>query len=292
MTNDCIDANNWRGLVTEVADEARVWIDDVLLQTEFGVDVTLSSVEPTAPDLRNKSIIIPGMAGAYDAGADLQPREFQLDCVFPRQSYSDLKSESRRLTALFFDQFGKSRTFKLRMGDEPLKYYNVRLTSGIEISRSNNRGHFSVMLTAFDPYAYSVITNDEVVWGSEIITFRSREYLLGHDSMGGSSGVRITRPTMETISVMGYAVKPTILINGSASRLTIEANGNNIVLPAFSNASWAIDSEKYTVTKDGKNVFGDVTLGEFWFKKGNNDVRVSGSNIDVDLQIVFRDRWI
>lgn len=292
MTDECIDANNWRGLVTDVADEARVWIDDVLLQEEFGVDVTLSSVEPMAPDLRNKSIIIPGMAGAYDVGAELQPREFQLDCVFPRQSYSDLKSESRRLTALFFDQFGKPRTFKLRMGDEPLKYYNVRLSSGIEISRSNNRGYFSVALTAFDPYAYSFITNDEVVWGSEIITFRSREYTLGHDSAGGSSSVRVTRPTTETVSVMGYAVKPTILINGSAGGLSIESNGNAIVLPAFSNASWAIDCERYTVTKDGKNAFGDVTIGEFWLEKGDNDVRISGSNIVVDLQMVFRDRWI
>lgn len=280
----------WKELATDKADESRVWIDDIILQEEFGVDVKLSSLEPMTPDLRNQAVVIPGRAGAYDMGAELEPRVFQLDCVFPRQSYKDLKTESRRLTALFFDQFGKPREVKLRMGDEPEKWYRVRVTEGITPTRTAERGHFSAVLTAFDPYAYALIYADELTWGSEVVTFRSTEYTYGHESTGGY--VEIKSPTKQNISVTGYAVRPIIEISGSSDGMSIENIGQIIDLPAFSDARWLIDCERYTATKDGSNVFDVVRLRDFWLYEGLNELDISGRNIDINLRVKFRDRWL
>src|SRR6185312_12680163 len=130
------------------------------------------------------SVTVPGRHGAYDFGAYFEPREFALNCVFRRQGYDDLKRQIRALNRLFVDQFGRPKTVKLRFGDEVDKYYNVRITEGISVDRVAERGFFTLSLTAFDPYAYSTVTADEILWGSEDITFEYN-FLLGTDAFGG-----------------------------------------------------------------------------------------------------------
>ena len=99
---------NLTDLLTEGAYESRVWIDDVLLQDK-GITVLLSSDEPAIPSMRNVSVSVPGRHGAYDFGAYLEPREFTLNCVFPRQSYTDLKRHIREL-----NQYGYTIPRKIR----------------------------------------------------------------------------------------------------------------------------------------------------------------------------------
>lgn len=278
----------WREIATDRAHEALFYFDDKPLQ-DFGIDVKITSREPIAPSLRNDSIVIPRRAGAYDMGAELESRIFTLDCVFQRQSYSDFKRQIREFNRMLFDDFGRPKTFQLRAGDEVDKYYNVRLTSGIDAVRANGRAQATIELTAFDPYAYSVVTSDEVVWGSEVITFQYN-YLLGHGGTGG--GVSISEPTSLDISVEGYAIRPIIEISGSATSLSITNGDYRIVLPSFSDASWTIDCEKYTVTKDGKNDFDSVLLGDFYLLPGENVVEVNGTGIDVDMTIKYRDKFV
>src|SRR5690625_4940994 len=112
-------------LISDGLYEARVWIDDELLQDE-GITVLLSSEEPALPSMRNISVTVPGRHGSYDFGAYFEPRNFTLNCVFPRQSYSDLKAQIREFNRLLVDAYGRPKTVKLRFGDEVDKYYNVR----------------------------------------------------------------------------------------------------------------------------------------------------------------------
>ena len=99
-------------LFTEGAYEARVWIDEVLLQDE-GIAVLLTSEEPALPSMRNISVTVPGRHGAYDFGAYLGQREFTLNVVFPRQSYTELKRQIREFNRKFVDEYGRPKTVKL-----------------------------------------------------------------------------------------------------------------------------------------------------------------------------------
>src|SRR5690625_3365982 len=145
----------WRELVTDQADESRIWIDGVLLQS-LGIDVKLSSDEPMAPGLRNRSIIVPNLAGAHDLGAELEPRVFTYDCVLPRvEKYADLKKLSRNFVSMLYDQWGKPKNIELRAGDEPEKWYTARITNGLSAELIARRGSFTLELTAYDPYAYA-----------------------------------------------------------------------------------------------------------------------------------------
>ena len=275
-------------LFTANAVESRVWIDDHLLQDE-GIAVLLNSEEPALPSMRNLTVSVPGRHGAYDFGAYFEPREFTLNVVFPRQDYDALKYQIRNFVRRFTDVYGRPKTFKLRFGDEVDKYYNARLTSDIPTVRAAERGYISMEITAFDPYAYSLVSNDEITWGSEVITFEWN-YLLGTDGTGG--GMTITRPQTIPVFMNGEALRPVIEIDGSASSLTVSANGKSFSLPAFSNTRWLIDGENYVVKRNGVEDLAALTGDFIELMNGDNNVVISGSGLNFDLTIKYRDKYM
>jgi len=267
---------------------SRVWIDDVLLQRDFGVTVLLNSDEPALPSLRNYNVIVPGRHGAYDFGGYFEPRHFALNCVFKRQPYDDLKRQIRALNSMFTDVYGRPKTVKLRFGDEPDKYYNVRLTEGMPVDRTAERGFFTLGLTAFDPYAYSTVAADEILWGSDAITFEY-DYLLGSEAFRGE---RITAPRTINVNLHGGALRPTFVIDGSALSVTLSANGKTFSLPAFSATKWEIDGENYVVKRNGTEDLAAMT-GDFTelFNR-DNAVVIGGSGLNFDLTVKYRDKYI
>lgn len=273
---------------TEGATDSRVWIDDTLLQRDYGVVVTIDSDEPALPSMRNMGVTVPGRHGAYDFGAYFEPREFALNCVFKRQAYDDLKRQIRAINRLFVDEYGRPKTVKLRFGDEVDKYYNVRITEGISVSRVAERGFFTLHLTAFDPYAYSTVTADEILWGSDDITFEYN-FLLGTEALGGE---RITAPRTLNVKLDGDALRPIFVIYGRATALTISANGKTFRLPAFTNAKWEIDGSDYTVKRNGGFYLAGMTGDFIELYNGDNNVVISGSRLDFELTVKYRDKYI
>ncbi|MEK3887248.1 distal tail protein Dit [Bacillus sp. FSL K6-3431] len=275
-------------IFTEGAVESRVWIDDTLLQKDFNVAVLLNSEEPALPSMRNMGVTVPGRHGAYDFGAYFEPREFALNCVFKRQPYDDLKRQIRALNRLFVDQYGRPKTVQLRFGDEVDKYYNARITEGISIDRVAERGFFTLGLTAFDPYAYSTVTADEILWGSEVITFEFN-YLLGTEAFGG---IKVTAPRALNVNLHGDALRPIFVIDGSAKALTISANGKSFSLPAFTNTRWEIDGADFTVKRNGTLDLAAMTGDFIELINGDNNVVVGGGGLNFDLTVKYRDKYI
>ncbi len=272
----------------ELTTYSDVWIDDDLLQDE-GISVLLNSEEPALPALRNLSVTVPGRHGAYDFGAYFEPREFTLNIVFKRQDYADLKRDIRKLNRRFVDDYGRPKTVKLRFGDEVDKYYNVRVTQAIPVERTAERGFLTMGLMAYDPYAYSVVTADEVVWGSEVVTFEWN-YLLGMGGTGG--GFTITSPQTIPIYVDGESLRPVIEINGTANNLTLSANGKSFKLPNFSATKWIIDGENYVVTRNGVEDLVAMNGDFIDLIRGDNNVQIGGTNMNFDITIKYRDKYI
>ncbi len=276
-------------LFTANAVESRVWIDDTLLQDE-GIAVLLNSEEPALPAMRNISVSVPGRHGAYDFGAYFEPREFTLNVVFPRQSYADLKYQIRQFVRKFTDEYGRPKTVKLRFGDEVDKYYNVRLTESVPVERAAERGYLSLGLTAFDPYAYSMLSSaDDVLWGDEVITFEWH-YLLGME--GALKGVQVTTPRSIIVKIDGEPLRPVIEINGSAIGLTISANGKSFKLPNFTNTRWIIDGQTYEVVRNGKHDLSAMSGDFIELLHGDNGVKISGTVLNFEITFKYRDKYL
>jgi phage-related protein len=251
-----------------------VFIDDVKLQ-DLGMTVRLSSQEPMLPGVRSNSIVIPGRQGAYDFGAFFDVREFALDCVFRRQDYADLKAQIRDFVRMFIDDYGRPKSVKLRFGDEPDKYYDVKMSAGIPVERLAGLGTFTLPLVAHDPMAKFVVPSDEITMDSDIPVISD----LLWDT--GLSNRTIMAPTTFTIINNGTtAIRFTYKIVGSGTNVALTANGKTFSLGTFSGKTIDVDGESYLVKINGVN---DLTLtnGDFIeLLPGVNEVNVTGSGLN------------
>lgn len=265
-------------------------IDGVHLTNDLGLKVLADSTDEMLPSTQDYTVNIPGRHGDYVFKAYFQPRQFDVSIIIPPQSSRmDVQLIARQISRMFLDQRGNPKDVELIYDYEPDKHYNVRFNGSIEIDRIMRMGAFEFTLTAYDPFAYSNVYSDEITWGSEVITFEY-QYLLGREGLGGA--VAINAPTTLSVPVDGYAIKPVFEISGSATALTVSTNGKSFALPSFTNASWVIDCEKYTVLKNGANAFGDVELREFLLNTGGNNVAITGTNININMRIKFRDKYM
>lgn len=267
--------------------ESSVSINGVRL-ADFGVHLLADSEEPALPQTRDKTLVIPGRHGEYNFGSYFGARELNLSCGFNNQAtLADAQRLIRELNTMLLDEYGRPKEVELVYDYEPDKFYKAQLSGAVPINRISRAGTFVLPMKASDPFAYSRVYADEIVWGSDVITFEYH-YLLGRKGIGGA--VSINAPTTFDITAEAYNVKPVFEIEGSASRLTISANGNSFTLSSFTNETWTIDCERYAVLRNGVNAFGEVNIGEFILKPGENRVDIGGIGINVRMRIKYRDK--
>lgn len=255
---------------------------------EYGLYLLKGHSHPS-PSITNKTIKIPGRAGQYHFGNEVGARPFNHPVAILQDNPTLTQNRIRKFTELLFDEYGQTKEIKLQYSYEADKHYTVVFDGSIDPNRIHEYAEFRLPFIANDPYAYSEIFADEIQWGSKTLTFESN-YLLGHEGTDGL--VEVTSPTTLNVFVDGYAVKPIIEINGSSDSLTVSNNGQSFSMESFTNASWIIDCDKYTVLKNGEGSFGEVKLRDFWLNKGANNVEINGTNINISIRIKFRDRYM
>jgi len=123
---------------------------------ELGLVLLKTTQIPILPDVRSRTVQIPGRAGAYDFGSDLGTRQFNLECVIKAITRQELAEKVRVLAAHLVDTDGKPRTLKLIFDDEPDRYYSVKYSGGVSMERIVSVGQFTLQLMATDPFAYAV----------------------------------------------------------------------------------------------------------------------------------------
>lgn len=259
--------------------------------SELNLQLLRDHQNPAAPSTRDNVMTIPGMHGAYDFGASLGVREFLLPVHLKlKDEYETLSSAIRKVMAVFIDPYGKPKTVKLIFDYDPDKYYMVRYSGNIPINRLFSMGKFELPLTAYDPYAYSVLESsndirwqDMIPWTSDIpISYKKSSYT-------------ITNNQILNLDNFGHqVVRPIIEISGSANNLTLILKGESFSLGSFANSTFLIDSERYAVMKDGQNFLfkmqGDLEKLELI--PGSNLIQIGGSNLNFNITFRYRAKYI
>lgn len=255
---------------------------------DFGFFVEPGQEDPLTPSFENKTIAIPDRPGLYNFGTEIRERPLSFNLRIMERFHDRMQSAFDELVAFLLDDFGRPRELKLIRDYEFDKFLTVKVSQELIPERLVDEGTLTLPFIAYDPYRYSNVYADEVTWGSEVITFEYN-YLLGHEGttgnnhIGGNSTINLT--------VSGLAIKPLITIEGSANNLRLEVNGYEINFPNFTDTTWKIDCKGYTVLKNGVNNFNDVKLRDFILLSGKNEVNITGSNLDIDINFRFRDKY-
>jgi phage-related protein len=262
-----------------------VFVDGVKLQ-DLGMTVRLSSQEPMLPGVRSNSIVIPGRHGAYDFGAFFDVREFALDCAFRRQDYADLKLQIREFVRLFVDEYGRPKSVRLWFGDEPEKYYDVKVSGGIPIERLAGLDRFTLPLVAHDPHASKLSPSDEIYMNSttdftsEVPFFETQKFTL-------------SSPTILTINNNGnVAYRPHLFFEGIGRNIIASMNGKQLKINSMIGNMIEVIGENYLVKNDGDISLSAVNGDFLELMPGENTLSIYGNDLNLTVSVIDSPKYL
>lgn len=268
--------------------EDDVFFDNIEIR-DMNVYLLEGHEHPLLAATRDRTDTIPGVAGAFDYGADLDPIPFNLPLGTRQSSRAEVQRTARNFKYLLLDNQGKPKTFKLKFGYAADRYYNVRYSGQLPIDRLVRMGSFTLPLICYEGHAHSVVKNNEVTWGSKVIPFAS-EYKFGHKGGGAKA---FTASGSTNITVTGHNLRPILHVSGSGTNVKISWGGKTMELGTFTNTTWVIGLNEFEVTKNGKNAINEIKGDwlDMELQRGENKINVSGSGLNLNLRFEFRDRY-
>lgn len=253
---------------------------------DFGLDLQSGYDHPT-PKTNDKLLYISGKHGAWDFGAELEPLPINLPVVLLEGSREFLQIKLREFNAFLFDEFAQPRTFKFFFDYEMDKFYYARYSGQIRPNRFAGLGSFTLPLTAFDPFAKFVVPTDEIDWNAEIP-------FTADISLDSQYAFNVTEPqTLNIINDGDLAVRPNILINGTADSLTLVINGESFSFGSISSPI-EVKGETFEVKVNGADSFSAMSgdKKKLWLMPGENEVAVSGSNLNINLTFRYHYQYV
>ena len=244
---------------------------------DFGLIFLTEHYHPMTPEMRTKTLSIPGMAGEWDFGSEWGPRPFTLPFGIIEHDNFARQRKLNTFVAFLLDAYGRPRPIKLYFDYEPDKYYEVKLAAKIDPSRLRHSARFDVQFTAHDPFKKYAVPSDEIIMDSDIPIMSDILWDTGLNDR------TITAPeTFEIINNGSLAIPFAFRIDGSGENVSLTANGKRMTLGTFANKTIDIRSN-YEVQVDGVT---DLTATNGVFLEllpGVNRISVSGSNLNLNI---------
>jgi len=263
-------------------------LDKIYTLKDFGLKGKIEHENSITPEFEHKTMKIPGRVGLWDCGTEINEKNFNLNLDVKDNDPIELQNKLDTFIEFLMYESGLPREFEISFDCAPDRHYKVKLREIVTPERMFSVNSFSLPLVAYDAYSFSNVYADEINWSSEELTFESN-YSLGHE---GSDGLtEITGPTTLNLFVDGYTVQPIINISGSASNLIITDGKYTISFDNFSNTEWVIDCKNYVAYKNGVDTLTGINLDEFILSKGNNQIEITGQNINLSIEFKFQDRY-
>lgn len=263
-----------------------VWLGDKSFK-DLNMVLLKGSQHPILPESVDRSLYIAGRNGLYDLGADLGAKAFELSCAFVNlQSAVSLQQSIRMLAKHITDDRGKPRTFELKFDTEPDKFYYARYSGNLPIERLVEYGEFTLPLVAYDPVAYQTELSTEITWDSMIS--------MDNDSITYDDTFSFTINENDQVQVnnAGIETSPIISLLGSWDSLNISSNGKTFVYNNPFSGSLIIDNEKMIVKAGTASMLKNVSGDFIELKNGMNTVSFSGTDIDVSVSFIFRNKYM
>ena len=235
---------------------------------ELGIFMARESARPILPDTVDSIATIAGRHGAFDFGATLSPKRFELTCACSQTNSVTLQGVLRSLAAFLLDSNGRPRTMQLTLDIDTTRTYYVRWSGSLPVDRNSGTATFILPLVAYDPFAY----------GSEI---RSNFVITGTN-------------TYMVNNIGSIEAHPMIEVTGSFTTLSIKVGSRTLVYneSKSSAGTLVIDcnkmSAKLGATNKNNKVSGD------WLKlaTGTNNVEINGTGLNCTVSFFIKPKYL
>lgn len=264
-----------------------VKLDGIDPQKEWGLIFLIDHYHPATPEIRNKSLAIPGMFGEWDFGSEWGKRSFSLPFGIIKKDKQELQRNIRAFVAFLLDSYGRPREIQLIFDYEPDKYYMVKLNGRIDPDRVIRTGRFDLSLIAHKPSAAKLTAADQIYFHSEDVDF--------NNTVPFFEGINETITFPKEIKILNEGttvIRPDFFIEGSGTGIKFHMNGKTFSVGTLSNNTIDIVGESFTVKKDGITSLSAI-IGDFLeLFPGDNTLSILGTNLNFDVMIIPKPKFI
>lgn len=258
---------------------------DGLTPKELGMGVFRKTQRPILAPTVDNVVTVPHMHGAYDFGATMGPKPFNLECAFMARDYRELQERVSNLAAFLLDADGRPRTMFIIFANQPDRQYTVRYVGSLDIDRIAGLGTFILPFTAYDPFAYST-------WESNDLNVDS---LISVDSdIFVDTGYSFTINSPQTITAYNYGnqnAQPIIEISGAFSSLSLTVGGVEFKYNVGMSGSIEIDFKKKTVKFQGHNALQNTNAKFGKLPIGISNIVIGGTGLNFTMTLKFRQKY-
>lgn len=259
--------------------------------SDFGFRELSTHDNPSQPPFDRNNIVIPGREGTWEFDSQVGEKPANIPVKHLAMSETEFQIKLNEFNQFFYDEFGKPKELKLIYDYEKDKYIYVKLLQNFSPNRETILKAIDIPFISSKPRKLARFLPEEITWGSKTIDFTfPYRFGLGKNGEGGINEIRVKSNTTFNVVAEGIAVKPIIIIEGSAANLVITCNGEKISIGTFKNTKWEIDCENFISYKNGQEQF--IDMNDFWLLPEANKVNVSGAEMDFKLSVNFRNRYM
>lgn len=252
---------------------------------ELGMGVFRNTQRPILSSTVDTIVTVPGMHGAYDFGATMGPKPFELECAFMTKDYIELQRRVSELAAFLLDGDGRPRTIPIVFANQPDRQYTVRYSGSLQIDRIAGLGTFTLPFIAYDPFAYST-------WSSESLTVDSPVFVDSDIYVDTEYNFSIKNP--QTITVYNYGnqnAQPIIEISGAFSSLSLNVGGVVFTYNVPMSGTLTLDFKRKTAKIGTTSVLKNTNAKFGKLPRGASSVVIDGSGLNFSIVIKFRQKY-
>lgn len=267
-----------------MSNDAVLTIDGVTPRA-LGLGVFGKTQRPILSSTVDTIVTVPGMHGAYDFGATMGPRQFELECAFFAKNHIELQQRVSALAAFLLDGDGRPRTMPIIFANQPDRQYMVRYSGDLQIDRISGLGTFTLPFTAFDPFAYSTYWSHEINVDSLIVV--DSDIYVDTDYEFFINGPQ----TIPTYNTGNQNAQPIIEITGAFSYLSLVVGGVEFIYSVPMSGTLTLDFQRKTSRIGTQNVLQNTNARFGKLPVGISNIQVGGSGLNFNMKIKFRQKY-
>lgn len=258
---------------------------DGLTPRQLGMGVFGKTQRPILSSTVDNIVTVPYMHGAYDFGATMGAKSFELECAFIARDYRELEDRVSNLAAFLLDADGRPRTMPIIFANQPDRQYTVRYSGDLQIDRVAGLGTFTLPFTAYDPFAYSSWESTDLNVDSLVLV--DSEILV-------DTGYLFTITSPKTIALHNYGnqnAHPVINVSGVFSSLSLTVGGVVFTYNEPFNGTLVLDFKRKTAKSGNASVLHNTNALFGKLSVGVSSIVVSGIGLNFTMAIKFRQKY-
>lgn len=257
--------------------------DDTYTLADFGMANGKGNEMPLLGAITSRTEKVPSRKGLLDFGNEIGSMTDKYPVEVLEQDRIERSYCMRAFKNFITDEYGYPRTIKVHNSDEPDVYIFAKLTTAPIPKRLNSSASFDLVITNLDGVKYAITEANDILWGSDVVDFQS-SLPLGHTGSGANE-LQITGNTTVAPTIVGTAVFPYLILDGTGTNVMIESNGKKIQVGTFSG-KLEIDCANYIAYLNG--VEKSIRMDRFQLVR-NETIKVTGSAMNFSFTNHYRD---